>query len=370
VTGIASDSTITIPANGSAPLTLTANASGKATASDVYGFSLHTSDSIGVGGHIDLVIGKDIKVAVVDAGADAYTQTYTSPANIMSALSAASIPAVEFVEDGSTDNFSADFDNWSNFSTIFYDAGYFTGLYTNTGDTGRLTNYLANGGHFVMLSAQMADIYESAGLQDYVTNTFHLTPTGSLQQTWNTLNGVTNDPIGNGINNAVVQNALFTEGLVPFDNTATSVFYNENGDTVGVRAEQPNGAKTLYLSFELGNIAPTATLRTVVNNILAWLNGTASVTQTESSSNAALDANYPNPLTSTTSIGYTIPDRRYVTLIVRDMLGREVTTLVSKDQGAGHYSVPFDASHLPAGTYIYTLTAGGNKLEGKMTVNR
>ncbi|VAX29274.1 hypothetical protein MNBD_IGNAVI01-1803, partial [hydrothermal vent metagenome] len=47
-----------------------------------------------------------------------------------------------------------------------------------------------------------------------------------------------------------------------------------------------------------------------------------------------------------------------VTLKVYDILGREVSTLVNKQQRQGTYEVKFDASSMPSGIYIYKLSAG------------
>ncbi len=47
-----------------------------------------------------------------------------------------------------------------------------------------------------------------------------------------------------------------------------------------------------------------------------------------------------------------------VQLVVYDILGRKISTLVNKRQSPGEYSVQFDASDLPSGTYFYTLRVG------------
>jgi glycosidase len=68
--------------------------------------------------------------------------------------------------------------------------------------------------------------------------------------------------------------------------------------------------------------------------------------------------NYPNPFNPATTIQYSIAGPLHVELKVFDMLGREVSTLVSRVQSAGEYKVQFDGSSLPSGVYVYTMKAG------------
>lgn len=65
--------------------------------------------------------------------------------------------------------------------------------------------------------------------------------------------------------------------------------------------------------------------------------------------------NHPNPFSRVTTITYEIPARMGVKLVVCDLLGREITTLVDKVQDAGKYSVRFVADDLPNDVYFYTL---------------
>jgi len=81
----------------------------------------------------------------------------------------------------------------------------------------------------------------------------------------------------------------------------------------------------------------------------------------------ALTQNFPNPFNPTTTITYQIPkanlsfgtsDPGFVSLIVYDVLGREVATLVNERKGPGVYMATFDASGLASGVYLYRLAAG------------
>lgn len=80
-----------------------------------------------------------------------------------------------------------------------------------------------------------------------------------------------------------------------------------------------------------------------------------------------LEQNYPNPFNPSTTIKYSIPSVQVssshlakVTLIVYDILGREVASLVDKEQEPGNYEVQFDASSLSSGIYFYKLQVAGS----------
>lgn len=70
-----------------------------------------------------------------------------------------------------------------------------------------------------------------------------------------------------------------------------------------------------------------------------------------------LKQNYPNPFNPSTTIEYVIPKQSFVKLIIFDMLGREVSTLVREKKEAGTYSVVWNASPFASGVYFYKLQA-------------
>jgi len=72
----------------------------------------------------------------------------------------------------------------------------------------------------------------------------------------------------------------------------------------------------------------------------------------------ALGQNYPNPFNPTTTISFRLAKRGDVTLKIYDMLGREISTVVSGTLPAGDHGQRWNAGELPGGVYFYRLQAG------------
>jgi len=106
----------------------------------------------------------------------------------------------------------------------------------------------------------------------------------------------------------------------------------------------------------------------LTNEIWKKLNaimGTASeVHQSSYSSTSSIEL-YPNPITTTTTICFSLPQNSHVTLKVYDSLGREIATLVDGELNQGEHSVVFDAKNLSTGVYFLSLRAG-NILQQKI----
>ncbi len=68
-----------------------------------------------------------------------------------------------------------------------------------------------------------------------------------------------------------------------------------------------------------------------------------------------LQQNYPNPFNPVTQISYSIENDGLVELEVLNILGERVASLVSEHKTKGSYTIPFDASQLSSGIYIYRL---------------
>ncbi len=85
------------------------------------------------------------------------------------------------------------------------------------------------------------------------------------------------------------------------------------------------------------------------------------VVEVEISAPAAFELaqNYPNPFNPSTAINFSLAVDSKVSLKVFNILGQEVTTLLSKIMNAGSHKVNFDASSLNSGVYLYKIEAQG-----------
>lgn len=71
----------------------------------------------------------------------------------------------------------------------------------------------------------------------------------------------------------------------------------------------------------------------------------------------ALEQNYPNPFNPSTDISFALPNSGQVKLVVYNVLGQEVATLVDQYMEAGNHTAKWEASAFSSGVYFYRLNA-------------
>jgi len=96
------------------------------------------------------------------------------------------------------------------------------------------------------------------------------------------------------------------------------------------------------------------------NNITDILetNGGAIQNNTELPDKYSLSQNYPNPFNPETKIAFDIPQLSNVKLIIYDITGRAVATLVNQELQPGRYEYKFGGDKFASGVYIYKISAG------------
>ena len=88
-----------------------------------------------------------------------------------------------------------------------------------------------------------------------------------------------------------------------------------------------------------------------------------------------LSQNYPNPFNPTTNIEFTVPKYQHVSLVVYDILGRVVKTLVNEERHAGQHRVTWNSTNnlgleVSSGVYFYQLKSADMTKVHKMMLIR
>ncbi len=89
----------------------------------------------------------------------------------------------------------------------------------------------------------------------------------------------------------------------------------------------------------------------------------------------ALQQNYPNPFNPITYIRYDLPEDGFVSIIVIDVLGQRVRTLVSRNETAGYKTIYWDSKNdngtkASAGIYFIQIIYDYELLSRKMILLR
>jgi len=91
---------------------------------------------------------------------------------------------------------------------------------------------------------------------------------------------------------------------------------------------------------------------------------------TDLSTNCILAQNYPNPFNQTTTIKFNVTKTGNVKVVVYDIMGSEIQTLVNKTLPPGMYETSFNGSSLNSGIYIYKISSGEYFETKRMTLEK
>ncbi|RPI19031.1 MAG: T9SS C-terminal target domain-containing protein [Ignavibacteriae bacterium] len=83
--------------------------------------------------------------------------------------------------------------------------------------------------------------------------------------------------------------------------------------------------------------------------------------------------NYPNPFNPSTKIKFGIPsnvigEMSNVEIVIYDVIGKEISTIVNEQLNPGTYEIEWNASNSPSGVYFYQLITDGNIIGTKRMV--
>ena len=126
-------------------------------------------------------------------------------------------------------------------------------------------------------------------------------------------------------------------------------------DSVAVTEVKPDGSTALEIKFEPGIYSYRA-YKFLKDQFKAAVHSQIIAP------NISLGQNYPNPVTTSSTITFTIDTRTQVEMKVYDALGREIKTLFNGSLDPGSYSSKFEVGNLPNGAYICKLSTPGASL--------
>ena len=137
------------------------------------------------------------------------------------------------------------------------------------------------------------------------------------------------------------------------------------GDQIELRLWKHTTGEELYVSSELEGAYYGMTPLTSGD---ATVHNTSAIPE-----EYILSQNYPNPFNPTTQIEYSVPESGYVTVVIYDVTGRLVQTLVDGFVESGYHSIVWDgrdsAGHtVSAGLYIYSLKGDHIAITRKMVM--
>ena len=75
---------------------------------------------------------------------------------------------------------------------------------------------------------------------------------------------------------------------------------------------------------------------------------------------------YPNPFNPTTTIDFSLPMESSVSVVVYNVEGREVTTLINRNMDAGYHSIRWNAAEISSGVYYVKLIAADYTMTQKL----
>ncbi|MDZ4712434.1 MAG: T9SS type A sorting domain-containing protein [bacterium] len=136
-----------------------------------------------------------------------------------------------------------------------------------------------------------------------------------------------------------------------------NVFYsiertNDNGLIVSGNSTTFNNVFSLLIKTDsIGNIYPVG-----INNSV------------KSIPNFQLYQNFPNPFNPTTTINFELSKEAMTRIVVYDVTGKIVSTLLKEPKKAGSYTIKFDGRDFPSGIYFYKLISGENVMVRRMVI--
>lgn len=264
-------------------------------------------------------------------------------------------------------------------------AVWFTGNATPTltaDDRTALTAYLAGNRGLILSGQDIAyDLCDPASPNYSAANvTWYETTLKSRYVNNNstslTVNGVSGDPISQGLNLVLqggdgANNQTDPDVIRPLVGGGTAWTYQTGGTTAATRA-LGTAYRAVNLGFGIEAVSTAANRQAAMLNALAWLGGSPIAVDDAGAGSAArgfrLEPARPNPFNPATTIAFTLDRPQVARLRIIDAAGHSVRVLADESFAAGRHVRTWDGRDdagrgMASGVYWAELTAGGASAE-------
>ncbi len=216
-------------------------------------------------------------------------------------------------------------------------------------DNCELVSFIQNLDGKEILQGTKISLQDLAPLPVELTSFTALASAGKVNLNWTTASEINNS--GFEIERSFDGNSFFTVGYVKGNGTTTEPRSYSFIDNI-----EANGTQTIYYRLKQVDYNGSFEYSDIVSVVF------------DLPTEYALGQNYPNPFNPSTKIKYSVPQNGLVSIIVYDLTGQVVATLLNEVKEAGNYELNFNAAGLSSGVYFYKMISENFTQVKKMSI--
>lgn len=256
----------------------------------------------------------------------------------------------------------------ANFPVVIWFTGYHTSNTLTENNQEALASYLDDGGN-LFLTGQ--DISEDLEGTDFLGDYLHVSHVNGAYQGQDTIEGISGDPIGDGIEIMVNQGfggmyQFSMSELEPIKGGESVFDYFSTGNSAAVRFENDT-YKTVFFGFGFEGINSLTTRLEVMQRILDYFDETVGEEEIVKGLQD-FSGPFPNPSQDVARFSYSLQESKNITISLYDLNGSLLRSETRNHPGKGHYEISLSVSNLPSGVYFYSISAGNSQNSGKLVV--
>ncbi len=162
------------------------------------------------------------------------------------------------------------------------------------------------------------------------------------------------------------QVSLHLESEIPFIQLGVNVFFKNGTSNQRFYMTDESGEANIFMPYNWRSIDKVGLV--ITNTQFNEGNIYTFRASSETPDRIELAQNYPNPFDLDTIISVTLKTENRIKLEVYDYTGRFISKIFEGTLSAGSYEIPFNASNLASGVYLYKLETGGKSKFRTMTI--